>query len=191
MRALARTAALILLVLASLPLAPCSAEQAVVGNDELYKMIGGKAHEGMAKQLDRLQKVLEAFLSGDMQKVQSSLILMEHDLDVIAQKYNMSGNDAVPELKALNEMKSNVSQFERSAAEKNFEDSFRHFTAITHQCIECHQVRRTWGKLEDVRFGGGASAPAQPQQGSASKGNNSDSQEASASDDAKVKVTME
>ena len=123
----------------------------VITNEKLYEMIGGKSHTAMSKQLERIQEVLEGFLRGDWQKIEGAMIQMRQDIDEIGNQYAQYSNENIPMLKSLDEIRKESTALQEELQAKNYENAYQRFQSITYQCIQCHQVKRTWGKFEEAK----------------------------------------
>ena len=123
----------------------------VITDEKLYEMIGGKSHTVMAKQLERLQEVLEGFLAGNWQQIDNSISHIRQDIDRIGSEYVKYSDENIPALQALDEMRKESTALRTELEAKNFEKAYQHFQTMNYQCIKCHQARRSWGKFEEIK----------------------------------------
>ena len=123
----------------------------VITEDKLREMIGEKSHSVMAKQLDRIHEVLEGFLTGDWQRIQTPLYQMRQDIDKIGNQYLPYADKNIPALQALDAMRKDTTTLQVDLEAKDYEKAYKHFHAMTYHCIQCHQAQREWGKFEKVK----------------------------------------
>ena len=123
----------------------------VITNEKLHEMIGTRSHTVMAKQLERLQEVLEAFLKGDWQQIYNTFYRIRQDIDQIGNQYAQYSSQKIEMLKSLDAMRAEVTAVQTELEAKNYEKTYEHYQKITYQCIQCHQTQRSWGKFEKVK----------------------------------------
>ncbi|MDP3920524.1 MAG: hypothetical protein Q8R76_06945 [Candidatus Omnitrophota bacterium] len=141
---------IICLLVAGLAVPPSRAQE-MVTNEKLYAMLGNQAHSLMRDQRQRLRQILEGFLSGDWTRIQRALHRMNQDIDKIASQYKPVLGKEDDRINAIMAIKEHAKMLEHEAAQGNFEASFSHFTAMTQQCVQCHQAQRQWGVFTEER----------------------------------------
>jgi mono/diheme cytochrome c family protein len=107
----------------------------------------------MARQMERLQNVLEGFLKADWEKISSELYQMRQDIEQISSEYGKYTGENIPTLKALDEVRKETTALQEALDAKNYEEAYQHFQLVTYQCIQCHQAQRIWGKFEEITDG--------------------------------------
>ncbi|OGW83057.1 MAG: hypothetical protein A2Z83_06420 [Omnitrophica bacterium GWA2_52_8] len=137
-----------------------ASSQQLVSNEDLYAVIGGKAHNVMMDQRKRLRNILEGFLGGDWGRIKDSADQMMFDIDKIAVQYEAPAAKQNEQLQAMEKIREALGRLKNGSAKQDYEVSYQAFTAITFECVHCHQVRRRWGIFKEK--GGPAPVAEEP-----------------------------
>jgi hypothetical protein len=119
--------------------------QNAVTNEQLYEMLGAKAHSLMADQHKRLRTILEGFLLQDWARIERPLNRMKRDLEKISAQYAAPPGKSDTMGTAFQELERQVDLLAFHAKKRDYAAAYGSFSATIRQCIECHEARRTWG----------------------------------------------
>jgi hypothetical protein len=133
---------------------PNGRAQQTVTNDQLYQVIGD-AHNVMARQRKQLRNALEGFLTGDWDRIDQASNRMLKDMDAVASRYAPPYDVKVVVWDAMQTMRHRTKNLRDFAEKKDFGSAIVEFNGVVRQCIECHEVKRVWGRFK------GGSAPSE------------------------------
>lgn len=120
-----------------------------------------RSHGLMAGQKERLEAILSDFLEGDSEGIASNSAQVS---DVMRTALLMETGDVDQEAKvwqALSEVVLQARLLEAQAKKPDYKKAYEHFSLLTGQCIQCHQLARSWGKFPEPEPAAPAPAEAQ------------------------------
>ncbi|MCM8794926.1 MAG: hypothetical protein NC819_03895 [Candidatus Omnitrophica bacterium] len=156
----------ITLTLILAPVGPVRAETGSgqqVATDETLMELFGKHHDIMKDQRQRLHNVLDGFLTADTEIIGRNAKEIAAAIGEVNEAFPPQPGQEKDVWKILSELLDSAQQLDKSISERRYSEAYQHYMVLTGKCVQCHQVRREWGKFpveekeeEQERSGGGS-----------------------------------
>lgn len=127
------------------------AEKPVVFTNEMIPKAQARAysaiHGAMKDQSDSIHILTDGFLKGDAKVIQDQAGLISNAISQAIKDYPPPAGQESTQWRIMVGVTDQAQLMSKTAQEGNYKQSYLHFATMTNQCIECHQMRRTWGVL--------------------------------------------
>lgn len=119
--------------------------------DEMIRARFGRAHDVMMEQRKRIQEVLDGFLMGDMEAVRRNSAEISRNMSRVGREFPAAAGQEADIWKAMAGIVESAKRLEEEAVKGDHEAAHKQFSVMTGKCVECHQLRRSWGLLPEVQ----------------------------------------
>lgn len=128
-----------------------SADRPVVFTNEMIPKSQIKSynnvHGAMRDQSERIHSLMDGFLKGDVQVIQEHAEEISNAISQAIRDYPPPAGQESAQWKIMVGVTEQAQLMLKTSQEGNYKQSYLHFATMTNQCIECHQMRRSWGVL--------------------------------------------
>ncbi len=126
--------------------------------DETIAELFQRSHTVMKAQRANLHAVLDGFLAGDLQLIQRSAQDIAAGMQDAARSFPPRSGQEAEQWEAMAGVARSAEAMGTAARQGKHELAYQHFTAMTRQCMACHQIRRDWGTFPASNSPDGAEA---------------------------------
>ncbi len=122
-----------------------------VTDEEITEMFK-RSHNVMKGQSQRIHAILDGFFAGDLGAVQRHAEELAQSVDAASRLFPPQVGKEADQWEAMAELVRHAAQMKQEAGRGNYGAAYQHFSAMTYQCLKCHQVRRDWGTFPEPKL---------------------------------------
>ena len=134
---------------------PCHAREVITNemilkNERIVKAYD-KAHGVMKEQQQPIHTLMDGFLMGDAKVIEEQAEAIASAMTRVAEEFPPLKGKEAEQWKLMASVIEQARIVWRAAQEGNYQKAYLRFSAMTSQCIECHQERRSWGVFPGIQ----------------------------------------
>ena len=126
--------------------------KAVITDETIRQIFKGSsqvrdAHSVMISAGPQLHAMLQGFLTGDLAPVVLAASAMDRELGDMLPSVSVESKDQAEVWRILSDIKTYVQAVREASVAGDYKLAYTNYMKTTHQCVECHQVVRSWGVM--------------------------------------------
>ena len=110
-----------------------------------------KVHRIMSEQRDRLRRIMDGFLTGDIQGIQQNADELSSAMQSVAFTLPSTAENNAEVWKAMSGVVTESQLLKEEISKKDYQKAYSHYSQLMGRCIQCHQVARVWGKFDEIK----------------------------------------